>query len=111
MTTSRFQRPVLFVGVLAAMTSLATVGCGTGAGAASRHFAVDVSPGLVLATSQNTTAWEYGRNDGTLNIDQPTIPSVGGAVIITHDRRRTSNGRPLENSTTYTRTFSTRGAY
>lgn len=109
--TRRFQQPVLFLGVLAAMTALTAVGCGTGAGAAPRHFAVDVSPGLVLTTPQNTAAWEYGRNDGTLNIAQPKISSGGGAVIITLDRRRTTNGRPREYSTTYTRTLTTRGAY
>ncbi len=106
--TRRFRHPVLFLGVLAALTA---VGCGTGAGAAPRHFAADVSRGLVLAAPQGTDAWEYGRNDGTLNIDQPTMSSVGGAVIITYDRRRTTNGRPRESSTTYTRTFTTRGTY
>ena len=104
--TRRFQAQVLFLGVLAVLTA---VGCGTGTGAASRHFAADVSRGLVLAIPQNTAGWEYGRNDGTLNIDQPTIASDGVALIITHDRRRTTNGRPREYSTTYTRTFTTRG--
>ena len=106
--TRRYRHLVLFLGVLAALT---TVGCGTGAGAAPRHFAAEVSRGLVLAAPHSTDAWEYGRSDGTLNIDQPTITDGGGAVIITYDRRRTSNGRPLENSTTYTRTLTTRGAY
>ena len=104
--TRIFQLPVLFLGVLAA---LAAVGCGTGAGVASRHFAADVSRGLVLAIPQENAGWEYGRNDGTLNIHQPTIASDGAVVIITYDRRRTTNGRPRESSTTYTRTFTTRG--
>lgn len=106
--TRRFQAPALFLGVLAALTA---VGCGTGAGAAPRHLADGVSPGLVLATPHDAVAWEYGRNDETLNIDQPTISGDGGAVIITYDRRRTSNGRPREYSTTYTRTLTTRGTH
>ncbi len=106
--TRRFQAPALFLGVLAALTA---VGCGTGACAASRHLADGVSPGLVLATPHDVAAWEYGLNDETLNIDQPTIAGVGRAVIITYDRRRTSNGRPLEYSTTFTRTFTTRGTH
>ncbi len=106
--TRRFQQPLLFLGVLAALT---VVGCGTGEGAAPRRFAVNFSPGLVLTTPQNTAAWEYGRNDGTLNIDQPKISSGGHAVIITLDRRRTTNGRPREYSSTYTRTLTTRGGY
>lgn len=106
----RFQQPVLFPGVLAAMTALTVVGCGTGAGAAPSRFAAGVAPGLVLATPPDAAAWEYGRNDGPLNIDEPTIAAGGRAVIITYDRRRTNNGRPREYSTTYVRTLTTRGS-
>ncbi len=106
--TSRFHAPALLVGVVAALTA---VGCGTGAGAAPRHLADGVSPGLVLTMPHDALAWEYGRNDEMLNIDQPTKAADGLAVIITYDRRRTSNGRPREYSTTYTRTLTTRGTH
>ncbi len=106
--TRRFQQPVLFLGVLAVLT---VVGCGTGAGAAPRHFADNFSPGLVLTALPSTAAWEYGRNDAPLNIEQPKISSAGVAVIITLDRRRTTNGRPREYSSTYIRTRTTRGGY
>ncbi len=107
--TSILQIPTMILGVL---VTLAGSGCGTAAapGAASSHFAPGVSPSLVMSTQRDTVAWEYGRNDKPLNVGQQPNRSDGWAEIRTYDRLRTSNGRPRESSTTYTRTLTLRGS-
>ncbi len=108
--TSILQVPTMVLGVL---VTLAGSGCGTGAapGAASTHFAPGVSSSLVMSTQRDSATWEYGRNDKPLNVGQQPIIGVGWAEIRTYDHRRTSNGRPQESSTTYTRTLRLRGSY
>lgn len=104
--TTKLQAPTVLLGLFAI---LAGTGCGT---ATSSHFGREVSSSLVMATQQDpSAAWEYGRNDELLNVGQLPIAGGGWAEIRTYDRLRTSNGRPRESSTTFTRTLSTRGTY
>ena len=106
---SILQIPTMILGVL---VTLAGSGCGTATpDAASSHFAAGVSSGLVMSTQRDSAAWEYGRNDKPLNVGQSPNIGDGWAEIRTWDRLRTSNGRPQESSTTYTRTLTRRGAY
>ncbi len=108
--TSILQVPTMILGIL---FTLAAGGCGTAAapGAASRQFAPGVSSSLVMSTQRDFATWEYGRNDMLLNVGQQPIVGRGWAEIRTYDRLRTSNGRPQDTSTTYTRTLTRRGAY
>ena len=108
--TSILQVPAMVLGVF---VTLAGSGCGTGAapGAPSTHFAPGVSSSLVMWTQRDSATWEYGRNDKPLNVGQQPLIGGGWAEIRTYDRLRTSNGRPQESSTTYTRTLTRRGAY
>ena len=107
---SILQVPTMILGVL---VTLAGSGCGTAAapGAASSHFAPGVTPSLVMSTQRDKAAWEYGRNDKPRNVGQQPLIGGGWAEIRTYDRLRTSNGRPRESSTTYTRTLTLRGSY
>ena len=77
-----------------------------------------VSPGLVMPSAAlrgdgiwpvEASAWEYGRNDAILSVGAtPPIRRRQVALIKTRDHLRTSNGRPREFSTTFTRTVSFR---
>ena len=108
--TSILQVPTMILGVL---VTLAGSGCGTAAapGAGSSQFAPGVLSSVVMSSQRDSATWEYGRNDKPLNVGQQ--PNIGGgwAEIRTYDRLRSSNGRPQESSTTYTRTLTRRGAY
>jgi hypothetical protein len=64
-----------------------------------------------MSTQPDSATWEYGRNDTLLNVGQQPIIGSGWAEIRTFDRQHSSNGRPLDTSTTYTRTLMLRGAY
>ena len=56
-------------------------------------------------------AWEYGRNDERLNVGwTPPAFAQQYATVRTSDWLYTSNGRPLEYSATYIRTFTERAA-
>ena len=108
--TSILQVPMMILGVL---VTLAGSGCGPAAapGAGSSHFAPGVSSSLVMSSQRDFATWEYGRNDMLLNVGQQPIVGSGWAEIRTYDHLRTSNGRPRESSTTYTRTLTLRGSY
>ena len=103
---SILQVPTMILGVL---VTLAGGGCGTAA--APSHFPVDVASSLVISTPPDSAMWEYCRNDKPLNVGQQPNMGGGWAEIRTYDRLRSSNGRPQESSTTYTRTLTRRGAY
>jgi len=108
--TTTLQVPAVLLSVFAIMIG---TGCGTTNGpvAASPHFAPGVSPGLVMTTHSDDATWEYGRYDEQLNVGQPPVVGSGWAEIRTWDRQRTSNGRPREQSTSYTRTITRRPSY
>jgi hypothetical protein len=99
--------------ILGILVTLAASGCGTAAapGTASPQFAPGLSSSLVMSMQPDSATWEYGRNDMLLNVGQQPIVGSGWAEIRTYDRLRTSNGRPQDTSTTYTRTLSRRGGY
>lgn len=100
--------------ILAALAALAG-GCGTHApyGAGPRPaspWLVLGGPGLHGAAERpgDPGAPEYGRNDVRMNASAaPAARRYEAAVIQTRDELRTTNGRPREFSTTFTRTVTT----
>ncbi|MHC4107772.1 MAG: hypothetical protein ACYSXF_11135 [Planctomycetota bacterium] len=101
--------PVLALGLLAGCTS------------APVERVTFVSPSLVMPSltlqqlsgpepwPADQRAWEFGRNDvGAGAASTPAYAPFEVVEIRTHDRRRTSDGRPREFSTTRTRTIRSR---
>ncbi len=105
---------ILIGAVLAAFSALA-VGCGSHArgqelGSTITPWLVLGGPGLGGAAERpgDRSAPEYGRNDVRMNADAvPPARRYEAAVIQTRDEQRTTNGRPREFSTTFTRTITT----
>jgi hypothetical protein len=67
---------------------------------------VDEAP--LVAAGSDPSAWEYGRNDGRLNVGSPALERVEWSEIFNRNHTYTSNGRPREFYSTFVRTYSLR---
>jgi hypothetical protein len=62
----------------------------------------------LLAGRGDPSAWEFGRNDGRLNVGSPPVQRVEWSETWNRNRTFTNNGRPREFSSTFVRTYSLR---
>jgi len=112
------MRAIPCVAAFTVLLGVSVGGCssapGTSAAGSSSSLVMPPAGGIrgeappLLAAGADPSAWEYGRNDGRLNVGSAAVQRLEWSEIWNRNRTFTNNGRPREFSSTFVRTYSLR---